>query len=461
MLSPGDSLGGKYRIVRTLGVGGMGVVYEAVQQRIDRRVAIKVLNPVVGHSSRVRERFLREAKVLAHLSHPNIAQLYDIDALNDSELFMVLEFLDGRDLGRELDKRGPLPIGEAVGYVVQVARGLAAAHAAGVVHRDVKPQNLFITQLDGDRRVKLLDFGIAKVRSEVTMTNSQFALGTPTYMSPEQFSGDVVDARSDLWALGAVLYELVTGQAPFRRQGLAVMSAVLFEDPIPALELRPELPAELDRVITRCLAKDPDERYASADALRDDLTPFLPPEGVIRVPNGGDRGSSLRPIPLEPPASAEAAQNNLLLHPVPASSSSDVPVSRGSGLEQPQASATPGPESRLTVQPGAGFKANARVFVLGSIALSVLVAGIAAFVLSNNASPTRRSVGAASTSQTEAPRPSLSPASASSGAHAAMAPAESRPSTPDLPAPKSAPPQPHFPRKGAAPAAGDDVPLHL
>lgn len=162
MIRLGDTLAGKYRLTREIGTGGMGVVYQAVHLNLECSVAVKVVHSHLASQEAVL-RFMREARVLARLSHPHVTRILDVDSLPDGSPFMVMEFLDGRDLSRELSKRGQLPVAEAVGYVLQVCKGLGAAHERGVIHRDVKPANIFITQLDGERQVKLLDFGIAKL----------------------------------------------------------------------------------------------------------------------------------------------------------------------------------------------------------------------------------------------------------------------------------------------------------
>ena len=272
----GDKLAGKYSIVRVIGEGGMGVVYEGRHERLGQRVAIKVLREAERKNREVVARFEREARLAAKLKSTNVARVTDVDALDDGTPFLVMEYLEGVDLDFELTQRGRLPIAEAVGYVLQACSAVAEAHALGIVHRDLKPHNLFLTD-DGDRRViKLLDFGISKVTEgepdSVTLTRS--SLGTPLYMSPEQIrSARNADHRSDLWSLGVILYELTTGRPPFDGDGpAAVIASITADAPQAPIELRPEMGRALSEAIMRALEKDPERRFASvvdfAEALK-------------------------------------------------------------------------------------------------------------------------------------------------------------------------------------------------
>ena len=268
-LSPGSRLG-RYEILNPLGAGGMGEVYRARDTRLDRDVAIKILPESVARDPERLARFDREAKAVAALSHPNILALHDAGT-EEGTTFAVMELLDGETL-RDRLASGPLPVRRAIDTAVQVARGLAAAHAKGLVHRDLKPENVFLV---ADGQVKILDFGLAKAAdpgdSAATtthapaMTDPGAVLGTVGYMAPEQVRGHATDARTDLFALGAVLYEMLTGQRAFRRDTAAeTMTAILREEP-------PDLPhpqaaqsPALDRIIRHCLEKNPAERFQSA-----------------------------------------------------------------------------------------------------------------------------------------------------------------------------------------------------
>ncbi len=277
---PGAILAGKYEIVRALGSGGMGLVFEARHLRLNQGVAIKLLRPEVRAIAEVTSRFEREGRACARLQSPHVARVLDVDVLPDGSPFMVMELLRGRELGNELTVRGKLPIREAVGYVMQACAGMEEAHRAGIVHRDLKPSNLFITEQDGRRTVKVLDFGISKLAGDVqsSVTTTASAFGTPLYMSPEQVrSVKHVDARTDLWSLGVVLYELLTGEPPFiHDSATAILAAIIADKPTPVRQRRPELPAGLAAVVMKALEKNPAARYGSARDLCAALAPFGP-----------------------------------------------------------------------------------------------------------------------------------------------------------------------------------------
>src|SRR6187431_1268708 len=267
-LAPGTHLG-RYEIVSPLGAGGMGEVYRARDSRLDRDVAIKILPESVARDPERLARFEREAKAVAALSHPNILALHDAGT-EDGTTFAVMELLEGETV-RERLAHGPIPLRRAIDTAIQIARGLAAAHAKGLVHRDLKPENIFLV---ADGQVKVLDFGLAKsadsgdasgaTATQALMTDPGTVLGTVGYMAPEQVRGHALDARTDLFALGAVLYEMVTGSRAFQRETSAeTMTAILREDPaeLPALQIA-QAPA-LDRIIRHCLEKNPAERFQS------------------------------------------------------------------------------------------------------------------------------------------------------------------------------------------------------
>mgnify|MGYP001062724726 FL=1 len=218
-VQPGDLLAGKYRIERVLGRGGMGVVVSAVHEALDERVALKFLLPEALANQEAVQRFLREARAAVKIRSEHVARVTDVGTLESGAPYMVMEYLDGVDLARYLESRGPLPVPEAVEYMLQACEALAEAHALGIVHRDLKPANLFrIERVDGTPSIKLLDFGISKVIAhQVALTQTSSMLGSPLYMAPEQMtSSKHVDARADVWALGIILFELVTGEPPFQ-----------------------------------------------------------------------------------------------------------------------------------------------------------------------------------------------------------------------------------------------------
>jgi TolB-like protein len=273
-----EQIVGKYRVVRRLGRGGMGVVYLAHDERLDRPVALKLLPPYLSADELAARRLVEEAKAASALDHPHIITIYEIGETADDRLFLAMAFYEGETL-RERIARGPLPVAEAVGLAAQVAEGLAAAHRKGIVHRDVKPENLLITT---DGMVKILDFGLAKVGGQV-LTRPGATPGTVAYMSPEQTRGEAVDPRTDLWSLGVVLYEMLAGVRPFRGDAeAAVIHGIRHDAPEPVDALRPGIPAALATTIRTCLEKNPKDRCSRADDLLAELRTVLRPEARPR-----------------------------------------------------------------------------------------------------------------------------------------------------------------------------------
>src|SRR5580704_10882730 len=271
-LTPAAKLG-PYEIKSQIGAGGMGEVYRARDARLNRDVALKILPESFARDADRLRRFEQETKAVAALNHPNIVAIYDVGEYNGSP-YLVSELLEGESL-RAVINHGPIPPRKVVEYAVQVANGLAAAHAKGIVHRDLKPENLFVGR---DGRVKILDFGLAKLGTkgdpelEATMTSSHTAagvvMGTASYMSPEQVRGEAVDARTDMFAFGAVLYEMLAGKRAFQRDTPPeTMTAILREDVPEISELQPPVPPALDRIVRRCLEKNPEQRFQSAKDL--------------------------------------------------------------------------------------------------------------------------------------------------------------------------------------------------
>ena len=257
-----------YKVLEKLGGGGMGVVYKALDSRLDRHVALKFLPPELTRDDDARERFVLEAKAASALDHPNICTVHDVDETPDGQLFIAMGYYEGKTLKKRIEQ-GPLPIEEALDIAVQVTQGLVKAHGAGIIHRDIKPANLIVTE---DGLVKILDFGIAKLTGQTALTQTGITLGTMAYMSPEQLAGADVDQRADLWALGIVLYEMLTGQRPFRGEPeTALMSAILNNTPKPVRDLAPSTPARLGSIVTTALEKDRKARYTSAVELGQEL----------------------------------------------------------------------------------------------------------------------------------------------------------------------------------------------
>ena len=278
-LSPGTRLG-PYEIAAPIGAGGMGEVYRAKDTRLDRTVAIKVLPKQFSEDAQRRERFEREARTVSSLNHPHICALYDVGE-QDGQAFLVMEHLDGQTLADALTK-GPLPTAQVLRYGIEIADGLDKAHRQGIVHRDLKPGNVMLTKSGA----KLLDFGLAKVNwlegapadvsklatREKPLTGDGTVLGTFQYMAPEQLEGKPVDARTDIFALGSMLYEMATGRRAFEAKSQASLIVAILEHEPPSLsQLQPLAPAALERLVKVCLAKDPDDRLQTAHDVMQEL----------------------------------------------------------------------------------------------------------------------------------------------------------------------------------------------
>jgi len=266
----GKVLGGSYEIARLVGEGGMGRVYEARHLRLkDRRFAIKVLHPEFARQPEVVARFQREAESASSIAHPNVVDVFDVDKTSDGVPYLVGEFLEGEELGASIKRVGKLPVPVAVGFARQVCKALSAAHARGIVHRDMKPENVFLVERDGRRVVKVLDFGISKAGSGDThLTRTGMIMGTPSYMAPEQARGENVDLRADVYAIGALLYHALTGQRPFESDDTAAtLNMVLTEEPPRPHVLAPAVPEGLELVVQRAMAKDPRDRYQTSAEL--------------------------------------------------------------------------------------------------------------------------------------------------------------------------------------------------
>jgi serine/threonine-protein kinase len=275
----GTLLEDKYQIVRELGAGGMGKVYEGLHVRIGRRVAIKFLLPEFAAHSEIVRRFENEARAAGSLEHENIAAVHDFGRSDDGACFLVMDFLAGEDCEKLLGREGPLPVTRVVNIILQVCRGLAVAHPAGIVHRDLKPANLFlIKRADRTELVKILDFGIAKLRKvdDQPGTVTGQAMGTPYYMSPEQARGDkTVDQRTDVYALGVILYELLSGQRPHEGDTyLKIIYSILHKEPEALESLRQGLPRGLVEVVRKAMSVDLTRRFATVAELGEALSPF-------------------------------------------------------------------------------------------------------------------------------------------------------------------------------------------
>ncbi|MDZ7360363.1 MAG: protein kinase [candidate division KSB1 bacterium] len=267
MITPGQIIS-HYKIIEKLGGGGMGVVYKAQDLKLDRFVALKFLPPHLSEDVDAKQRFIQEAKAASALDHNNIGTIYEIDETPDGQLFIAMAFYEGASLKQQMTK-GKLPIEDAIALAMQIAQGLAKAHEQGITHRDIKPANVMLTK---DGVVKIVDFGLAKLANAVRLTKTGATVGTPAYMSPEQARCLEVDHRTDIWALGVVLYEMLTGQLPFSGEyELALLQAIVYDEPKPLKTYLPNVPSKLEAIVRCALAKAPDDRYQSAQAFLNEL----------------------------------------------------------------------------------------------------------------------------------------------------------------------------------------------
>ena len=366
----GDVLANKYRVDRVLGVGGMGVVVSATHLQLDQRVALKFMLPAAFANPEALARFQREARAAVKLKSEHVARVLDTGTFDDGSPYIVMEYLEGTDLAGELERLGAMPLAAVAEYVVQACEAIAEAHSLGIVHRDLKPGNLFLTRrAEGSPLVKVLDFGISKASALTesgghNMTKTSSILGSPLYMSPEQMkSSKNVDARTDVWSLGVILYEMLGGRVPFNSETLGgLMAAVMTEAPAPLGHVRPDLPREACALVDRCLEKDPATRVQNVAEIARGLAPYCPPRVLPIV----ERVSALvgGPPPPVTPASPAQAQTMMV-----SQARATPPVAAISGPVGPSPSwgSTGSP-----VQKGSSFAA---LWVLGGV---VVVGGVVA-----------------------------------------------------------------------------------
>jgi serine/threonine protein kinase len=286
-----EILEGQFRILQKIGTGGMGSVYKAEQPAMKRMVAIKILHPKLTNRQDLASRFRREARAMAQLTHPNTVKVFTYGELEDGSLYIVMEFLEGRNLNRAVKRDGPLPLERAVSILIQVCGALQEAHSMGIIHRDLKPENIFLCKQMGiDEYPKVLDFGLAKVTEQqmrpgsVNLTQEGMVFGTPEFMSPEQAQGHSLDATSDIYSLAVILYEALTGKLPFdAKSPMEFIQKHVVTPPIPLSERVTDLtfPSGLDGVIARALSKSPKDRFQSAIEFAAALRPFAGSGGAL------------------------------------------------------------------------------------------------------------------------------------------------------------------------------------
>lgn len=393
----GTILDGRYELLRELGAGGMGVVFEANHQRLQRRVAIKILKPEFAATREFQIRFEREARAAALIQSPHAVRVFDVATSSDGLTYMVMELLSGNDLGAEA-LAGPIALSDLADWIVQACSALQEAHDAKIIHRDIKPANIFIADTEEGRVAKLLDFGISKFDDQLTAALSKQVsgtLGTPTFMSPEQIRGRKVDSRTDIWALGVVLYRILGNRWPFAgKNDAAYMASVLADPPTPFEEVRPDLPLELAAIVMKAIEKSPDDRYASADELAGALEPF-----------GSARGPSITPpIPISvSPATFRdpiVFEETERMAQAPTAIAAAPPI----GLTPGAVALTAPPEPEPTSRPNA-------LLVIGAALLAGLLGFAGYFAVTSTPAQPRAPAAASSPTPSEAPEgTSLPPA---------------------------------------------------
>jgi eukaryotic-like serine/threonine-protein kinase len=450
-LKPGDMLVGKYRVERVIGEGGMGVVLAATHLRLGQRVAIKLMRKEAINEEAV-ERFLREARALVRLRSEHVTRVIDVGEAEDGVPFLVMEYLEGSDLSSVLQQRGALAPKDAVEYLLQACEAIAEAHAAGIIHRDLKPANLFLTRApDGSDAIKVLDFGISKLieaedcapSKNLTATTTVF--GSPAYMSPEQMrSARYADARSDIWSLGVILYELLSGAIPFDGATYPdLVLAVNMNRPAAFAARRREVPAGLEAATFRCFEKKPEQRFASVAELAEAIAPFGHPDAEAKARRIGRTMSGASP--LDPGARESSARH------------------RAGGIDP--ANGAVASITTLAGSTGAQGGSHDRRLLLAGGAMGMLGVLIAVFALVR---PGGAAIGGASALPTASAAPITATTAPAPEASARQAPSDPRPdvevasalpSTPAAPPHSSAAPPPSASPRAVAVAPRPATPI--
>jgi len=424
-LAPGEVIAGKYVVERLLGQGGMGAVFAARQERLERRVAIKVLLPAALRNPEVVARFEREARAAGSLLSEHVTRVHDVGTLENGMPYLVMELLEGEDVAEALERRGPFSVAEVVRIVTQAGDAIAEAHAVGIVHRDLKPANLFLaTRANGTVTVKVLDFGISKAppsRPGPDLTSTTAVMGSPLYMSPEQLTGSRnVDGRTDIWSLGATMYQLLTGAPPFPGETLAAIGAlVLMTEPVPLRARRSDVPAALEAAVMRCLRRDPAERFATVAEL---VSALQAAQGhPVSTPISAAALATTLASPLPPPPGGSGRPP----HATPAAARTPQPVS---STQRSHPSMRPAPANeRLSVgnQEGAHGQNRLVLSLVAAVGLAAMVSA-AALVRSNRGAVSSQdlsgpAIGASSVLASSAPPPNAQPSPGGSPAASATA----------------------------------------
>jgi serine/threonine-protein kinase len=444
----GAIVGGKYRVESVLGHGGMGVVVAARHLHLGERVAIKFPSARIGDRADVTARLLREGRAAMRIRSEHVGRVYDVGALPDGQPYLVMEYLLGKDLGACVEERGPLPVGDAVEYVLQALEALAEAHARGIIHRDLKPSNLFLSRRpDGSPSVKVIDFGISKIAaSEATLTGSAAVVGSIPYMAPEQMrSVREMDARSDIWAMGATLYALVTGGAPFAGGTMLEIYERIQLGPPRLRDKRSDAPEVLEAILQRCLQQNPTDRYRDVGELAGALAAIAPEQGRVSAaraarilgaaPLADDEGAPVAPGADEVLASAIVRGTDQTALPIAPSWGGDPAPTPGGG----PGAAAPGPRGGAPRWRTLGLVAVGFAILGGLGAAAVLV-----YARSRVAAPATVSAApppspAPSPPSSPSPSPSPSPSSPSPAPAAAPLPAAPPPAAPPAAGPAIAP----------------------
>ncbi len=378
-----DILNGQFKILKKIGTGGMGAVYKALQPDMNRMVAVKILHAKLKNRKDLVSRFRREARAMSHLTHPNTVKVLLYGELDDGELYIVMEYLDGKNLNQVVRREGPLTVDRAVPVLMQVCGALEEAHQLGIIHRDLKPENIFLTNSGGlTDFAKVLDFGLAKVTERelrpgsIMLTQEGMVFGTPEFMSPEQAQGKTLDHKSDIYSLAVILYEALTGKLPFdARSSMEYIQLHVTRQPIALDERIPgkAFPPGLGEVIAKALSKDPTGRHHSAAELAEALRPFGPAGFAVEIPL-----PKSDPIPLPPMSGPDSAPGVK----TPASDPRDVPAHSSPAAAMPSskpvASHEPDlpdlPEEPVSLPPGARVSSPTLILVA---VLSILVGVLA------------------------------------------------------------------------------------